>query len=134
MGNPWIDLPSLGDDRGQLCVTEVDAHAPFDIKRVYWLYETEPNVTRGLHAHKELQQLAIAVSGSCKMLLDDGESRTPYVLDSPHRALYIGPGMWREMSDFSADCVLMVIASEVYDETDYIRDYDEFKKSAIPAR
>jgi len=128
MNDPWIQLPVLGDERGQLGVAEVGAHAPFDIKRVYWIYKTSPGVTRGLHAHKELRQLAIAVAGSCKMLLDDGKSRTSYALDSPSRALFIGPGMWREMSEFSDDCVLLVLASEVYDEDDYIRDYEKFKE------
>lgn len=127
MNEPWIELPKLGDERGQLSVAEVGSHAPFDIKRVYWIYQTIQGVTRGLHAHKQLEQLAIAVSGSCKMLLDDGASRVSYLLDSPCRALYIGPGMWREMSEFSPDCVLLVLASEVYDEADYIRDYEQFK-------
>jgi len=131
MNDPWIELPNLGDERGQLSVAEVGTHAPFDIKRVYWIYKTSPGVTRGLHAHKALRQLAIAVSGSCKMLLDDGKSRTSYTLDSPSRALFIGPGMWREMSEFSEDCVLMVLASETYDEDDYIRDYEQFKQSAV---
>lgn len=122
----WIDLPNCGDIRGQLSLAEVGAHVPFDIKRVYWIYQTGVGVTRGMHAHKDLQQLAIAVSGSCSMLLDDGEHKTKVKLEDPTKALYIGPGMWREMSEFSAGCVLLVLASLPYDEDDYIRDYSEF--------
>lgn len=124
----WIDLPALGDERGCLSVAEVGQHVPFEVKRVYWIYRTCPNVTRGLHAHRELQQLAIAVSGSCQMLLDDGASRVSYRLDSPTRGLLIEPGMWREMTEFSEDCVLLVLASEGYDESDYLRDYEQFLK------
>ncbi|MBT8036532.1 MAG: FdtA/QdtA family cupin domain-containing protein [Verrucomicrobiae bacterium] len=124
----WIELPSLGDERGQLSVAEVGNHAPFDIRRVYWIYETEEGVVRGKHAHVELEQLAVVVAGSCKMRLDDGNSSVEFTMDSPRRALYIGPGMWREMSEFSSDCVLLVLASEVYQESDYIRDYEKFTK------
>ena len=126
MSKLWIDLPALGDERGNLSVAEVGGHVPFEIKRVYWIYGTSPDVTRGLHAHRELQQLAIAVSGSCKMLLDDGTSRASYSLDNPTRGLFIESGMWHEMTEFTENCVLLVIASQVYDEADYIRDYEEF--------
>lgn len=122
----WIELPLHGDERGQLSLAEVGQHVPFDIKRVYWIYQTGAGVTRGHHAHKELEQLAIAVSGSCTMILDDGSSREEVTLSDPAKALYIGPGIWREMTDFSPGCVLLVLASEVYDESDYIRDYQQF--------
>lgn len=125
----WIQLPRLGDDRGGLSLAEGGQHAPFEIARVYWIYKTGAEVARGFHAHKELEQLAIAISGSCKMLLDNGSSKVKVTLDDPTRALFVGPGVWHEMSDFSRGCVLLVLASQKYDEADYIRDYDQFLQS-----
>ena len=121
-----VPLTVRGDERGSLVAVEANREAPFPIARVYYLYGTGPRVTRGLHAHKELRQLAIPVAGSCTMLLDDGEGRASILLNDPAHGLLLPPMVWHEMSDFSADCVLMVLADAAYDEADYIRDYNDF--------
>lgn len=121
-----IDLQVRGDDRGSLIAIEAGREAPFSIERVYYLFGTVAGVERGFHAHKRLQQLAVAVRGSCLMLLDDGVTKETVRLDDPAKGLLIGPDVWRQMSEFSADCVLMVLADAPYDESDYIRDYDAF--------
>ena len=118
-----------GDDRGSLIAIENQKDYPFDVKRVYYIFDTLPKVRRGFHAHKNLQQILICVSGSCKVHLDNGLGETTEVLlDNPAKGLYISADMWREMHDFSIGAVLLVLASEYYDEKDYIRDYDEFVK------
>lgn len=117
-----------GDDRGTLIALEQNKNIPFEIKRVYYMYGTGPDVRRGYHAHRRLQQMLICVSGKCKILLDDGKEKKIVPLESPSQGLYIGNAVWREMFDFSQDAVLMVLASELYDETDYIRNYDDFLK------
>ena len=124
-----IDFPPLGDDRGSLVAIEANKIVPFDIKRVYYIFGTKPGVARGFHAHKALTQVALCVSGSCRMLLDNGQFKEEIVLDSPTRGLLIEDLVWREMHDFTPDCVLLVLASEYYDESDYIRDYDDFLKA-----
>ncbi len=116
------------DNRGQLVAIEEKKDIPFKIKRIYYMYETVENVTRGFHAHKSLQQVLICVHGSCKIKLDDGKEQEIVVLDKPTEGLYVSNVMWREMFDFSPDAILLVLASELYDESDYIRDYDEFLK------
>lgn len=121
-----IDLPPLGDERGSLVAIEAYKHIPFEVKRVYYIFGTQSGVSRGFHAHKKLQQLAVCVTGKCRMLLDDGINKESVWLDSPTKGLLIGNNVWREMHEFSADCVLLVLASEHYDESDYIRDYSEF--------
>ena len=121
-----IGIPQLGDERGSLSVVEGGKLVPFEIKRVYYIYGTKLGVERGFHAHKALQQLAVAVSGSCDMVLDDGVQKKTVRLDSPARGVRIGPGVWRVMKNFTPDCVLVVFADAHYDEADYIRDYDEF--------
>ncbi|WP_019671973.1 sugar 3,4-ketoisomerase [Psychrobacter lutiphocae] len=121
-----IDLPVLGDDRGSLIAIEALDTIPFEVKRVYYIFDTKVGVSRGFHAHHQLQQLAVCVSGKCRMVLDDGHTKEEVWLDSPSKGLLIGDMVWREMHDFSDDCVLLVLASEHYDEADYIRDYDEF--------
>ena len=115
-----------GDYRGQLIAIEEMKDVPFEIKRVYYMYNTVDGVRRGFHAHKNLQQVLICVHGRCKILLDDGKERQIVSLDNPNEGLFVSNVMWREMFDFSKDAVLMVLASELYDESDYIRDYDEF--------
>lgn len=115
-----------GDERGQLVALEEFKDIPFRIKRVYFMYDTAPGVVRGRHAHKVLQQILFCVHGSCKVLLDNGSERKVVPLEKPYEGLYVSNNMWREMYDFSPDAVLMVLASELYDESDYIRDYDEF--------
>lgn len=122
----WVDFPPLGDDRGSLVAMEGRKTVPFDIKRVYYIFGTQQGVARGFHAHHKLQQVAVCVTGKCRMVLDDGKSREEAWLDSPTKGLLIGDLMWREMHDFSPDCVLLVLASEHYDENDYIRNYEEF--------
>lgn len=122
----WAEFPALGDDRGALVSIEGAKTISFDIKRVYYIYGTKAGVVRGYHAHKALEQIAVCVSGQCKMLLDDGKNKEEIWLNSPEKGIYIGSMIWREMHAFSADCVLLVLASEHYDEADYIRDYDEF--------
>ncbi len=121
-----IRFPAHGDDRGQLVALEEYKDIPFQIKRVYYMYDTTAGVTRGYHAHKSLEQVLICVHGSCKVMLDDGQEKTVILLNKPNEGLYVSNTVWREMYDFSPDAVLMVLASELYDETDYIRDYDEF--------
>ncbi len=117
-----------GDDRGQLIALEEMKDIPFEIKRVYYMYDTVDGVRRGFHAHKCLEQILICIHGSCKILLDNGKEKEIVPLDKPYEGLYVSNDMWREMYDFSPDAVLMVLASEFYDESDYIRDYDEFIK------
>lgn len=122
-----IDLPSHGDDRGSLVAIESGRHVPFDVKRVYYIFGTQNDVSRGFHAHLELKQLLVCVSGSCSLVIDDGHERQSFRLDSPESGILIEGLLWREMHDFSSDCVLLVLASEHYDERDYIRDYTDFK-------
>ena len=123
-----LNLDSLGDERGSLIAIEKGNNSPFEIKRVYYIFNTQDGVVRGLHAHINLKQIAIAVSGNCTFIIDDGEKREDIKLSSPNQGLYIDGLIWREMKDFSNDCVLVVLASENYDENDYIRNYDDFLK------
>ncbi|WP_244216090.1 sugar 3,4-ketoisomerase [Pseudomonas reidholzensis] len=116
----------IGDERGSLIALESAGSIPFDVKRVYYIFATQSDVSRGFHAHRDLQQLAICVSGKCRMTLDDGTVRQDVWLDSPDKGVLIRNLIWREMHDFSEDCVLLVLANAHYDETDYIRDYQTF--------
>lgn len=122
------DLPSFGDNRGGFVVLESNQSVPFEIKRLYYIFNTSDNESRGFHAHINLKQIAICVKGSCRFILDDGFGREEVILDSPTQGLMIGNLTWREMHDFSEDCVLLILASSHYDEEDYIRNYDEFLK------
>ena len=115
-----------GDERGQLISMEEFKDIPFHIKRVYYMYDTLEGVVRGKHAHKNLEQILVCIHGSCKILLDNGHEKKIIPLERPYEGLYVASSMWREMYDFSKDTVLLVFASELYDESDYIRDYDEF--------
>jgi dTDP-4-dehydrorhamnose 3,5-epimerase-like enzyme len=121
-----IQLQSHGDERGSLVSLEEEKNIPFPIKRVYYVFNTKDKVRRGFHAHKKLKQLAIVVKGSCRFLLDDGNEKIEVLLDNPAQGLYIESFVWREMFDFSEDCVLMVLADSIYDEADYVRDYELF--------
>jgi len=125
----WVSFDTIGDGRGQLVALEAHKNIPFEIKRVYYMTKMKPMVPRGFHAHRQLRQVAICLAGHCRFILDDGNGREEIWLDSPGKGLVIGNMIWREMHDFSQDCVLMVLASEYYDESDYIRNYDEFKKA-----
>lgn len=122
----WIDLYQLGDERGYLTVMEAQLNIPFEIKRVYYLTSLSQDLPRGFHAHKQLEQVAVCVTGSCKVLLDNGNEKVWVTLDSPNRALRIQPMVWHEMKDFSRDCVFLVLADQLYSEDDYIRNYEEF--------
>lgn len=117
-----------GDERGQLVALEEYKEVPFKIKRVYYMYDMSPGIVRGRHAHKNLQQILICIHGSCKILLDDGNEKEVVPLEKPYEGLYVTNSMWHEMYDFSKDAVLMVLASDIYDENDYIRNYSEFLK------
>lgn len=117
-----------GDERGQLVALEEMKDIPFEIKRVYYMYDTREGERRGFHAHKSLEQILICIHGKCKVLLDNGEEQKVVPLEKPYEGLYIANDMWREMFDFSPDAVLMVLASDFYKEEDYIRNYDEFIK------
>lgn len=125
-----VPLQIHGDQRGSLVSLETTKNIPFEIKRVYYLFDTKADVTRGYHAHRELKQVAIAIRGSCRFALDDGKERINILLDNPAQGLLIESFIWREMSDFSEDCVLMVLADKEYDESDYIRDYEQFLEMA----
>ena len=113
------------DTRGRLVSVEGLSDVPFEIARVYYILPGDGS-PRGFHAHKDLEQLMICVAGSCRIILDDGRSRSDYRLDQPDRGLMVGPMTWREMHDFSEDTVLLVLASKPFDERDYIRDYNDF--------
>jgi len=126
MNVEWFTAQQHGDARGQLVALEENKEIPFNIKRVYYIYDTLEGVRRGFHAHKELKQLLLCVHGSCKVLLDDGTDKEIVTLDKPYEGIFIQSNIWREMYDFSSDAVLLVLASEVYDEADYIRDYNKF--------
>lgn len=119
---------SHGDERGQLIALEELKEIPFKIKRVYYMYNTVPGVVRGKHAHKALKQILLCLRGSATILLDNGHEREEVILDKPNIGLYVDNVMWRELYNFSSDAVLMVLASEYYDESDYIRKYDDFLK------
>lgn len=121
-----IDLRKISDPRGNLTPIEGDGDIPFDIKRIYYLYDVPSGESRGAHAHKELQQLIIAANGSFTITLDDGKNRTAFTLNRPYQGLLIVPGIWRDLDDFSSGAVLLCLASEHYDEADYIREYDDF--------
>ena len=122
----FVNFPPLGDDRGSLVALEANKTVPFDIKRVYYIFGTQKDVSRGFHAHINLKQVAVCVTGKCRMIVDDGKQRAETWLDSPTKGLFINDLVWREMHDFSDDCLLLVLASEHYDEADYIRNYDKF--------
>lgn len=117
-----------GDDNGTLVAIEECKDIPFCVKRVYYMYDTGSDVVRGRHAHKSLQQVLICVHGSCKIKLDDGKETEVFSLNRPDEGIYLANNIWREMFEFSSDAVLMVLASDYYLESDYIRKYDEFLK------
>lgn len=123
-----IQLQRHGDARGLLVSIEDQRNVPFAIRRVYYLFDTKADVRRGFHAHKELKQLAIVVRGSCRFHLDDGTESVDLLLDNPAQGLMLPPLLWHEMYDFSEDCVLMVLADGHYDESDYLRNHEEFLK------
>jgi dTDP-4-dehydrorhamnose 3,5-epimerase-like enzyme len=124
-----IPLPKINDPRGNLTFIESNKHVPFDIQRVYYLYDVPGGAERGGHAHKALHQLIIAISGSFDVVLDDGNETQRVHLNRSHNGLYVCPLIWRELDNFSSGSVCMVLASNLYDESDYCRNYMEFKRS-----
>ncbi len=122
-----MDFEIKGDETGSLIALESFKNIPFEIKRVYYIFNTCKELARGRHAHKNLKQVLICISGRCKIKLDDGKQQETIELNQKNKGLLIGEMIWREMFDFSNDCVLLVLASEYYDEEEYIRDYNEFK-------
>lgn len=121
-----IDLPRIYDPRGNLTVVEQLKEVPFDIKRVYWTYDVPGGESRGGHAHKKCQSFIIAVSGSFTVRLDDGHKHETYHLNHPYQGLLINTGVWRTLEDFSSGAVCLALASELFDENDYIREYNDF--------
>jgi dTDP-4-dehydrorhamnose 3,5-epimerase-like enzyme len=121
-----IELPKIIDARGNLTVIENSKETPFDVERVYWLYEVPTGELRGGHAHTNLEQVLVALHGKCTIHVDDGRHRQSFTLNKPNVGLYIGSNIWREMSDFSEGAVCLVLASKPYDPTGYIRNYDDF--------
>jgi hypothetical protein len=126
-----VDLPKINDPRGNLTFIEGGRHVPFDIRRVYYLYDVPGGAERGGHAHKELHQLIVAMSGSFDVILDDGTEKRRIHLNRSYNGLYVCPMIWRELDNFSSGSVCMVLASNHYDEADYFRDYQEFLR-AVP--
>jgi dTDP-4-dehydrorhamnose 3,5-epimerase-like enzyme len=122
----FIQFQTHGDERGSLISLEQEKNVPFEIQRLYYIFNTKEGVRRGFHAHKQLKQIAIVISGSCRFVLDDGKERIDILMDNPGQGLYIDSFIWREMYNFSEDCVLLVIADKRYEEVDYIRSYEEF--------
>lgn len=114
------------NETGALTFLEDERDIPFSIKRIYYIYDVAAGERRGFHAHKTLHQYLICISGSCKVLLDNAKEKIDMQLYDPSEGLYVGPGVWHEMYDFSNDCVLLVLASDYYNESDYIRNYNDF--------
>ena len=126
MNYELVPLQQKGDSRGYLVVLETNKEIPFDVKRIYYLFGTKPGIRRGFHAHHSLWQMAVVLAGSCEFLMDDGLHQENIKLDDNRKALLLPPYIWHEMFNFTPECVLMVLASEHYDESDYIRNYDDF--------
>ena len=129
-----IELPKISDPRGNLSFIEGGQHIPFDIKRVYYLYDVPGGSDRGSHAHKNLHQFIVAMSGSFDVVLDDSQQKRRFHLNRSYYGLYVCPMMWRDLDNFSSGAVCMVLASEHYTPSDYIRDYDHFLAAAMPSR
>lgn len=123
-----LDFPEMGDDRGHLIVVEGMSDIPFEIKRIFYIYGSDADVIRGQHANKKTEFVLINVSGTSKVRVTDGESEKIYALDRPHTGIYLPNMIWKDMYDFSKDSVLLVLASEHYDSSEYIRDYTEYMK------
>lgn len=127
MGNiEIIKFKSYGDERGSLLSFEERRNIPFDIKRIYFLYNNNKTLSRGFHAHINLKQVLVCISGKCDVIVDDGKIRNNYELNNPEEGLLIQNLMWRELHNLSSECIIAVMANQYYDEKDYIRDYEEF--------
>lgn len=123
-----VMFPERVNATGKLTFMESDKDVPFQIKRVYYVYDVTKGERRGFHAHRTLDQYLICINGECKVLLDNGKEKCDVLLNHPSQGLYVGPGVWHEMFDFSEGAILLVFASDYYDETDYIRSYEEFER------
>ena len=119
-----LEISKINNEAGNLTILENGLNIPFDVKRIYYLYDVPSGSARGGHAHIELEQYIIAASGSYDVILDDGKNKKKFTLNRPNLALHILPGMWRELDNFSSGSISMVLASQLYDEKDYIRDYN----------
>lgn len=128
MDNKIIELQKITDPRGNLTVAEANKNVPFDIKRTYWVYDVPGGECRGGHAHKQCLEFIVAVSGSFHVTLDNGKKKTTYLLNHPWQGLLVDTGVWRTLDDFSSGAVCMVLASEKFEEEDYIREYDDYLK------
>ncbi len=128
------DFNVRGDERGSLVAIEGQRDIPFAVRRVYYIFGTQPGVTRGLHAHRQLQQVMVCLHGSCQLQLDDGRDKKVLYMESTNRGVLIDRMVWHRMNEFSSDCVLLVLADDHYYESDYIRDYREFEELAGAAR
>lgn len=128
MNNKIIELPKITDPRGNLTVAEANKNVPFEIKRTYWVYDVPGGECRGGHAHKQCLEFIVAVSGSFHVTLDNGKEKTTYLLNHPWQGLLVDTGVWRTLDDFSSGAVCMVLASEKFEEEDYIREYDDYLK------
>jgi dTDP-4-dehydrorhamnose 3,5-epimerase-like enzyme len=124
-----VKLSDLGDNEGSLVALESYKNVPFEIKRAYYIFGVKKGVSRGFHAHRNLKQVVICVAGSCRFVLDNGKQREEILLNCSTRGLIIKDLIWREMYDFSTNCILFILSSEYYDENDYIRDYNKFLKA-----
>ncbi len=124
--NKIIDLPKIIDQRGNLTVTEGENHIPFAIKRTYWVYDVPAGESRGGHAHKECKEFLVAISGSFSVTLDNGKEKKTFLLNHPYQGLFIDVNIWRTLDDFSSGAVCLVLASERFEEEDYIRDYNDY--------
>ena len=127
-----VNLPKITEPRGNLTFVEGGRHVPFEIRRVYYLYDVPGGADRGGHAHRELRQLIVSMSGSFDVILDDGRQKQRYHLNRSYYGLYVCPMIWRELDNFSSGSVCLVLASNLYDESDYYRDYQDFLK-ALPS-
>ena len=125
------NFSSNGDERGSLVVIDKNCGLPFQLKRVYYIFGTQQGISRGHHAHKKLHQIAVCLSGSCRILIDNGKDRESIILKSPKTGIDLPPMLWHEMHDFSNDCILLVLASDNYDEKDYIRNYEDFMEKIL---
>ena len=123
-----LNLPKIIDPRGNLTVAEQQHEVPFDVSRVYWTYDVPSGESRGGHAHKKCEEMIVAVSGSFDVTVDNGTMVQTFHLNHPYQALYVGAGIWRTLDDFSSGAVCLVLASDIFDEDDYIREYDDFQR------
>ena len=121
-----IDVPRCLDPRGNLSFVENSRHVPFDIKRVYWVYDVPGGESRGAHAHKEFEEFIVAASGSFKVTVDDGSNRQTFLLNKPYQGLLVRKGIWRDLTEFSSGAVCLVMTTDFFTEDDYIRNYDDF--------